>query len=261
MSTSHLLYAVAAGIATITLNRPEVLNAFSDEMRPRLLAQLETAERDPNVRCVVITGAGKGFCAGGDIANMVALQAANDSEKIKLRMDLGGAIVQKIRALPKPVIAAINGAAAGAGMNLALACDLRYASERAVFAQSFVKIGLVPDWAGHSLLTQVVGTARALEIMLLGDRLTVQEAARLGIVNQIFPEANFGAEVRSIAACLAAGPRRTLAEIKRGVYLGATDSLDAVLAHERAAQVGLFLTADAREGMRAFLEKRAPKFE
>ena len=261
MSTSHLLYEVAAGIATITLNRPEVLNAFSDEMRPSLLAQLETAEHDPAARVVVITGAGKAFCAGGDIANMVALQEANDSDKIKLRMGLGGAIVRKIRALPKPVIAAINGAAAGAGMNLALACDLRYASERAVFVQSFVKIGLVPDWAGHYLLTQVVGTARALEIMLLGDRLTVQEAARLGIVNQVFPEASFGAEVRSIAARLAAGPRRTMAEIKRGVYLGATDSLDAVLAHEREAQVGLFLMADAREGMRAFLEKRTPTFE
>ena len=259
--TTHLLYQVEGGIATLTLNQPELMNAFSDEMRAGLLVHLDSIEHDPTVRCVVITGAGKAFGAGGDIANMVALQARGDTDKTQQRMAIGAAVVKKIRALKMPVIAAINGAAAGAAMNLALACDLRYASERAVFAQSFVKIGLIPDWAGHYLLTQLVGTARALEMMLLGDRVTAQDALRLGFINQIFPAASFAIDVRAIATRLAAGPRQTLAAIKHGVYLGATGDLAAVLDHEREAQLALFLSADAREGMQAFLQKRPPRFE
>lgn len=260
MSTSHILYDITDRIGAITLNRPEVMNALGGTMREDLLARLEQAEHDPAVRCVIITGAGNAFCAGGDIASMVEMQARNDASILAQRMTLGGKVVQFIRQMTKPVIAAINGAAAGAGMNLALACDIRYGSDRARFAESFVKIGLVPDWGGHYLLTQLVGTSRALELIMTGDRLDAEEAYRLGLINRIFPHDSLQEEVRSFAARLAEGPTKTLAQIKRGVYLGATGTLAETLAHEEQAQARVFLSADAREGMRAFLEKRSPQF-
>jgi 2-(1,2-epoxy-1,2-dihydrophenyl)acetyl-CoA isomerase len=260
MSDSHILYEVTDRIGTITLNRPDVMNAFGGTMREDLLARLQDAEHDPIVRCLIITGAGNAFCAGGDIASMVEMQSKNDASILKQRMSLGGKVVQFIRRMSKPVIAAINGAAAGAGMNLALACDIRFGSERARFAESFVKIGLVPDWGGHYLLTQLVGTSRALELIMTGDRIDAEEAYRLGIINRIFPHDSFQEEVRNFARRLADGPAETLAQIKRGVYIGATETLAETLAHEEQAQGAVFLSADAREGMRAFLEKRAPQF-
>lgn len=260
MSDSHILYEVTDRIGTITLNRPDVMNAFGGTMREDLLARLEQAEQDPAVRCVIITGAGNTFCAGGDIASMVEMQAKNDASILKQRMTLGGKVVQFIRHMSKPVIAAINGAAAGAGMNLALACDIRYGSDRTRFAESFVKIGLVPDWGGHYLLTQLVGTSRALELIMTGDRIDAEEAYRLGIINRVFPHDSFQQEVRNFAQRLADGPTETLAQIKRGVYVGATGTLAETLAHEEQAQGTVFLSADAREGMRAFLEKRSPQF-
>jgi len=260
MSTAHILYDITDHIGTITLNRPDVMNALGGTMREDLLARLQQAETDPAVRCVIITGAGSAFCAGGDIASMVEMQSQNDASQLKQRMTLGGNVVQFIRQMSKPVIAAINGAAAGAGMNLALACDIRYGSDRARFAQSFVKIGLVPDWGGHYLLTQLVGTSRAMELIMTGDRIDAEEAYRLGIINRIFPHETLQQEVRTFAARLADGPAKTLAQIKHGVYIGATGTLAETLAHEEQAQSSVFLSDDTREGMRAFLEKRPPCF-
>ncbi len=260
MSTTEILYDLADRVATITLNRPEVMNALGGVMREEIFARLQQAEQDPAVRCVIITGAGNAFCAGGDIANMVELQAKNDASVIKQRMTLGGKVVQLIRQMPKPVIAAVNGAAAGAGMNLALACDMRYGSDRARFAQSFVKIGLVPDWGGHYLLTQIVGASRAMELIMTGDRIDAEEALRLGVLNRTFPHETLREEVYNFAKRLAEGPAATLAHIKRGVYIGATGTLAETLAYEEQAQSSVFLSADAHEGMRAFLEKRAAKF-
>lgn len=260
MSASHILYDLTDRIGTITLNRPEVMNALGGAMREDILSRLQEAATDPAVRCMIITGAGAAFCAGGDIANMVEMQSKNDASVLKQRMTLGGKVVQFIRHMSKPVIAAINGAAAGAGMNLALACDIRYGSDRARFAESFVKIGLVPDWGGHYLLTQLVGTGRALELIMTGDRIDAEEAYRLGIINRIFPHETFQEEVRTFAKRLADGPAETLARIKRGVYIGATGTLAETLAHEEQAQGVVFLSADAREGTRAFLEKRPPQF-
>ena len=260
MNTSHILFDIADHSATITLNRPDVMNALGGVMREDLLARLAQAAQEPIVRCVIITGAGNAFCAGGDIASMVEMQSRNDASVLKQRMTLGGKIVQFIRQMSKPVIAAINGAAAGAGMNLALACDIRYGSDRARFAQSFVKIGLVPDWGGHYLLTQLVGTSRAMELIMTGDRIDAEEACRLGIINRIFPHDTLQEEVRNFAKRLADGPAETLAQIKRGVYLGATGTLTETLAHEEQAQSSVFLSDDAKEGMRAFLEKRSPRF-
>jgi 2-(1,2-epoxy-1,2-dihydrophenyl)acetyl-CoA isomerase len=260
MSFTYILCEVIDRVSVLTLNRPEVLNAFSGTMREELLQALQQTATDPQVRCVMITGAGQAFCAGGDVASMAELQARNDAAVIRERMVVGGKVVQQIRRMPKPVIAAVNGAAAGAGMNLALACDLRLGSDRARFAESFVKIGLVPDWGGTSLLTRLVGTARAMELMMTGDRIEADEALRLGILNHVYPHESFRDAALHFAQRLAAGPAETLARIKHAVYLGATGTLEEALAYEQEAQAELFLSPDAKEGMRAFLEKRAPVF-
>src|SRR5215204_2020617 len=253
MSTSHLLYDITGRVAMITLNRPEVMNAFSDTMREDLLRAVQEAASNAEVRCVVITGAGRAFCAGGDIASMAELQAKADTSVIDRRMTLGSQVVQCLREMPKPVVAAINGAAAGAGINLALACDIRLAAKSARFSESFVKIGLVPDWGGTYLLTQIVGTGKALELMMSGDRIDADDALRLGLLNRIFPDETFREEALRVAQQLASGPAETLAHIKRAVYLGAMGTLAESLAYEEQAQRHVFLSSDAKEGMRAFL--------
>lgn len=260
MSEQPVLSDVAGGIATITLNRPEVMNAFSDQMREALFAVLEGYAGDAGVRVIVIAGTGRAFSAGGDIASMATLQDDNDTAVLENRMMMGGQVVQYLRAMPQPVIAAINGPAAGGGMNLALACDFRLGSENALFSEAFVKIGLVPDWGGFTFLTRLVGTAKAMELMMTGERVPAEEAYRLGLLNQLYPADTFEAEVRAFAERLAAGPPETLAGIKQGVYLGEDASLADTLAFEFRTQRRLFLAADAREGMRAFLEKRPPEF-
>ena len=165
MTDDRLLFELSDGIAILTLNRPEVMNAFEDGMREALFERLEACADDSAVRCVVITGAGRAFSAGGDIASMAQLQAENDLSVVEARMAIAGQVIQQIRRMPQPVLAAINGAAAGGGMNLALACDMRIASDKAVFAESFVKIGLVPDWGGFDFLTKLIGTARQITPM------------------------------------------------------------------------------------------------
>lgn len=260
MSASQILFVVTEGVGTVTLNRPEAMNAFGGTMREDLLELLRLAREDRRVRCVVITGAGKAFCAGGDIASMAELQAQNDTSVIEQRMRIGAEVVTLIRAMPKPVIAAINGAAAGAGLNLALACDMRLAAESARFAASFVKIGLVPDWGGTHLLARLVGAPKAMELMMTGERFDAAEALRLRLVNRVIPDPQFIAEVRCFARQLASGPVEALSEIKQATYRGVSSSLSDALAAEAEAQARLFLGPDAREGMRAFLEKREPKF-
>ena len=260
MNEQRILTDIDNGIATITLNRPKAMNAFEDGMRETLLERLDSYASDSSVRCVVITGAGKAFCAGGDIVSMAALQDNNDTAVVEERMSLAARVVQTIKVMRQPVIAAINGAAAGGGMNLALACDIRLASERAIFAESFVKIGLIPDWGGFSLLPQLVGTAKAMELMMLGDRIDAAEAQRLGLLNHVYPHDEFSDAVGKFAYRLASGPLETLARIKEGVYLGARESLADGLAYEYRTQRKIFLSNNAREGMRAFVEKRAPEF-
>jgi 2-(1,2-epoxy-1,2-dihydrophenyl)acetyl-CoA isomerase len=259
-ATSEILSSVDQGVATITLNRPDLMNAFSDDMREKLLDHLSAVAARGDIGCVVITGAGKAFCAGGDIASMVDLQEKNNSTVVQERIDVSGRVLQQIQEMPQPVLAAVNGAAAGAGMNLALACDIRLASSAAIFAESFVRIGLVPDWGGFQFLTRLVGTAKAMELMMTGERIDAHEAHRLGLVNKVIPGEEFRCEVDVFARRLADGPRAAHAAIKHGVYLGATGSAAEVLSYERETQGRLFLTGDAREGMRAFMEKRRPEF-
>lgn len=260
MPEDHILVESKEHIATVTLNRPDVLNAFSDTMRVQFLNHLEQLSNNREVHCVVITGAGRAFCAGGDIASMATLQKRNSTEVVEHRMVLGAQIVQLLRRMPQVVIAAVNGAAAGAGANLALSCDLRFGTEETLFSESFVKIGLVPDWGGFFLLPQLIGAAKAMELMMTGERVTATDALKFGILNKIFPADTFRDNVTSFATRIASGPTETLSRIKEGVYLGATASLEQALAYEYRAQKAAFLSDDAREGMHAFLDKRPPQF-
>ncbi|MFV0297556.1 MAG: enoyl-CoA hydratase/isomerase family protein [Hyphomicrobiaceae bacterium] len=260
MNQQEIQFEQVDGVGTITLSRPEVMNAFGGTMREDLLAVMQRCADDASIRCVVVTGAGRAFCAGGDIASMADLQARNDGAPISRRMEIGSRIVHVIRTMSKPVVAAVNGAAAGAGINLALACDMRLAAESARFSESFVKIGLVPDWGGSYLLTRLVGTAKAMELMMTGDRIGADEAHRLGIVNHVIPDDAFRDATAAFARALAQGPSDALAHIKEATYLGATASLSDALKFEAKAQDELFLSANAREGMKAFLAKRQPKF-
>lgn len=256
-----LLYECADRVATLTFNRPEVLNAFSDDMRAALLERLRAIESDDAVRAVVLTGAGKAFSAGGDVPNMVSLQEANDTQTIPRRIEMASDVMQTISRLPKPVVAAVNGAAAGGGMNLALGCDIRLGSSRAFFSSAFVKIGLMPDWGGFHALPRIVGSAKALELMMTGDRVMADEALSLGMLNQVIDADGFMAQVQDFAARIASGPAAALAQIKAGVSLGQEGSLAEVFEFEKRVQTALFLTDDAREGMRAFVEKRKPAFD
>lgn len=253
-------YALAERVATLTLNRPQQMNAFDDGMRESLLECLHEAAADDAVGCIVITGAGAAFCAGGDIDNMCALQAADNVAPIQARIRVATEVVKLMRGTGKPVIGAINGPAAGGGANLALACDIRYGNPRTQFVQSFVRLGLVPDWGGHYFLPRIVGTARALELMWTGERLDAEAALRLGILNAVFDDVTFMDEVMLRARRLAAGPAEAIAAIKRGAYQAESGTIEQTLAHEYDAQSAVFLGADAREGMRAFVAKRPPRF-
>lgn len=257
---TDVLYEVVDRVAVLTLNRPEMMNALSVPMRVELEAAIQRAENDPAAHCLLLTGAGRAFCAGGDIKNMVELQERQDATPIAERLTLAARIIRQVRSMSKVVIAGVNGPAVGAGMNIALACDLRWGADTARFGESFVKIGLVPDWGGFYFLPRLVGTSRAMELMMTGETIDAQEALRLGIINRIFPQQTFRDDAMHLARQLAAGPALTLARIKRGVYLGATSTLDEALAYEQQAQRDVFLSADAQEGTRAFLEKRPPRF-
>lgn len=260
MAPDQVLYETSERVATVTLNRPEARNAFAGTMREDLLARLEAAAGDPGVRCVVLAGAGGAFCAGGDVASMAELQAKGDASVVEGRMAVGARVVTAIRTMPKPVVACVGGAAAGAGLSLALACDLRYAGTSATFAAGFVRLGLVPDWGGHHLLVRLVGPAAAAELLLTGERIGADEAARLGLVNRVHDDDVLVARVRERAVALARGPAAALAAIKQGVALGAAATLAETLAFEADAQRRLFLSDDAREGVRAFLTKRPARF-
>jgi 2-(1,2-epoxy-1,2-dihydrophenyl)acetyl-CoA isomerase len=247
-------------VATIVLNRPEKLNAIDDGIREGLEAALDSAEHDPEVRVAVITGAGRGFCAGGDIQKLIELKEGYHSATFRAYLEAGHAVIRKIRKIPKPVIASVNGPAAGAGMNLALACDLRIASEQATFTQAFSRLGLHPDWGGTFSLPRLVGLGRAFEIFWLGEAVTAEEAKRLGLVNFLVPYNSLPEETSRLAARLAAAPPLPLALLKQSFYERIQTELDRVLESEVAAQMKCFASEDFIEGLRAFSEKRAPKF-
>jgi 2-(1,2-epoxy-1,2-dihydrophenyl)acetyl-CoA isomerase len=248
-----------AGIATITLDRPEKLNAFAGHMRRDLAEALEHAASDRNVRAVIITGAGRGFCAGADVAYMAELMERQDVEEFARLLGAGRRVLMTIRQMTKPVIASVNGPAYGAGFNLVLACDLRIASTSATFSQSFVKVGLHPDWGGTYFLPRVVPTNLACEMFFLGDAINAERAAQLGLVNRVVPEGELASETFKLAERLRDAPFKSIAAAKHAVYMSEGASLERMLQYETEAQLQCFQSPDAREMVKAFLEKRAPR--
>lgn len=258
---TSILVSVQAGVQAITLNRPEKLNAFNPEMHERLRAALEEAAGRPEIRAVLLTGSGRGFCTGQDLAERDVRPGA---PPIDLSVSLGSyynPLVRRLRALPKPVVCAVNGVAAGAGANIALACDIVIAARSASFVQAFSRLGLVPDAGGTYFLPRLVGTARAMGLALLADQLTAEQAAQWGLIWKVVDDEQLAADSRALAEKLASGPTKGYGNLKRALYASAGNSLDAQLDLERDLQRELGLSEDYREGVTAFKEKRAPRFK
>src|SRR5207245_2269620 len=260
MSEDQIKVAEDNGIVTITLNRPERLNAFIGHMRRDLAEALEEAGSDPDVRAVVLTGAGRVFCAGGDVNFMAELVERNDAEEFARLLGAARRVILGIRHMNKPVIASINGPASGAGFNLALACDLRIASSDATFTQSFVKIGFHPDWGGTYFLPRMVPSNIACELFFLGDTVDARRALQLGLVNWVVAPEVLESETYKLAERLRDGAAVSIAAAKQAVYASEHDSLERMLQYEVDAQLRCFESEDGREGVRAFLEKRPPNF-
>ena len=251
-------YQVTSAIATIVLNRPEKLNALNERMTHEMLEAFNQAAQDEHVRVIVLTGAGRGFSAGQDLED---LQHRSDDVSIGDHLRRGyNALVLLMRTIEKPVITAINGVAAGAGMSIALAGDFRLASDRASFIQAFIRIGLIPDSGSTWLLPRLIGPTRALELMTTGDRLSAADALAWGLVNRVIPAEEFEATVAAWARRLAEAPTRALGLTKRAFNQALTSTLAEALEVEAVLQDVAGATADSREGVQAFLEKREPSF-
>jgi 2-(1,2-epoxy-1,2-dihydrophenyl)acetyl-CoA isomerase len=261
MAYECLLYDVKDRIATFTLNRPDRLNALGGTLRDDLLDALGKAGADDNVRVIVITGAGRGFCSGGDVKAMSEREQRGEGGDIREKfLPIRDRIVLALRECPKPIIAAVNGAAAGAGMSLAMACDMRLASSNAKFSQAFVKRGLHPDWGGSWFLPRIVGTAKACELIFTGDAIDAQQALDLGILNAVSAPDALMDEAYKLARKIADGPPIAIQLAKRAIYHNEDVDLKAGLEFESFAQNITKETEDYREGVKAFVEKRAPKF-
>ena len=248
-------------VTTITLDRPDKLNAFAGMMREELVDALRVAEGEKSCRVVVITGAGRAFCAGGDVEFMAGLQRNGNVDAFRKLLDAGREIVLQIANMPKPVIASINGVAAGAGCNLALACDYRLASSAAKLGETFVRIGLHPDWGGTWLLPRLVGYGRAMELLTTGRMVDAEEALRIGMVDRVVAAEDLSAETEKLAASIAAGPPLAIAGIKRAMQAAERNDLRTQVNLESQHQLDCFRSPDAAEGMAAFFDKRAAKFE
>ena len=255
-----LLFERAAGVATITLNRPDKLNAFTTELHRALAAALDTVEGDETIRAVMLTGAGRGFCAGQDLAERAAIIAGGKVEGGKALETWYNPLVRRLRRLEKPVVCAVNGVAAGAGANIALACDIVLAARSASFIQAFCRIGLVPDAGGSYVLPRLVGMARASALTLLGDKLPAEQAAAWGLIWRVVDDDALVAEATALAQHLARQPTRALALIKQALNASFANTLDEQLDLERALQIKAAATDDFREGVAAFLEKRPANF-
>jgi 2-(1,2-epoxy-1,2-dihydrophenyl)acetyl-CoA isomerase len=252
-----VLTALQGSVLTVTLNRPQALNSFTKTMHLALQGAMAQA-RQPAVRVLVLTGSGRAFCAGQDLADL-GPQALSDTPEHNILLRHYNPLITALRTLPKPVLAAVNGVAAGAGANLALACDIVIARQSAQFLQAFVHIGLLPDSGGTYFLPRLVGTAQAAALMMLGEKLSAQDAARLGLIYQCVEDAAFDATVQSTAAKLAALPPKAIAAMKQALYHGHAQ-LDAQLALEATLQTQLAASQDYAEGVVAFLQKRRPVF-
>lgn len=262
MSYTCLLYELNEAIATLTLNRPERLNALDHTLRQELYQAILQAGADHEVRVIVITGAGRGFCAGGDMKNANEVKEGRAERPLMDRIaPIRDKVVLAMRDTPKPIIAAVNGPAAGAGMNLALACDMRLASTAARFGQTFVRRGLHVDWGGTYLLPRLVGMAKACELIFTGDIISAEEAHTLGLVNKLVSPEELMPETYALARKVADGPPIAIHLAKRALYHNQEVDLRAALEFETYAQNLCYETEDSREGIKAFVEKRQPRFQ
>lgn len=260
MSYTAIKYELdEAGVATLTLDRPDVYNAFNDTMSVEVLDALTKASRDAAVRCVVITGAGRAFCAGQDLGsrNVAGEGELHLGESVRDRYN---PIIKIIRLMDKPVIAAVNGVAAGAGCSIALACDLRLASTKASFVQAFARIGAAPDTGASFFLPRLVGLGRATELLFTGDKLDAADAERWGLVNRTAEPDAFMGLVKEWSERLAQGPTRAMAFAKRAMNRAMESDLETVLEYEAHMQELAGRSADYREGVAAFTEKRLPVY-
>ena len=258
MSFEAILYETGDGVATITLNRPDALNATNDQLYRELSSVIGDVANDDSIGAVILTGAGRGFCAGADVKSMdpnMALLARRRRHRWIL-----ADILRPLVNLEKPVIAAVNGVAVGAGFNIALACDIVVASETAMFSQIFTKLALVPDLGGLYLLTRVVGLNKAKELCFTARKVSAQEGVTLGFVNRVVAPDQLMPEARKLAAEIAAGPPTSLSMIKNLLNKSSTSTLEQMLEYESYAQTLAYTTAEHKEGVAAFREKRAPKF-
>ena len=260
MSYETILFEIKEGVARLTLNRPDKLNSFNTLMHREIRECMKTVEHDSQVRCLLITGAGRGFCAGQDLGDR---DVSPDAEM----PDLGESIeknynplLRRLKGLEKPVICAVNGVAAGAGANIALACDIVLAARSASFIQSFSKIGLVPDSGGTWSLPRLVGHARAMAMAMLGDKISAEQAEAWGMIWKCLDDDALQAEASQLANHLATQPTRGLGYIKRAIHAAATNNFDQQLDVERDLQRLAGRTDDYREGVSAFMNKRKPEF-
>jgi 2-(1,2-epoxy-1,2-dihydrophenyl)acetyl-CoA isomerase len=260
MSETSILLDITDGVAKLTLNRPDKLNSFNVEMHHQLRAALEKISQDKSVRVLLLTGAGRGFCAGQDLADRDVSVGATPPDLGYTLDTYYNPLVRKLRALPVPVICAVNGVAAGAGANLALACDIVIAARSANFIQAFCKIGLLPDSGGTYNLPRLVGSARAMGLAMLGDKLSAEQAEQWGLIWKCFDDDKLHDEAMKLAKHFATQPTKGLGFIKEAIYASQNNSLDEQLNLERDLQKIAGQSDDYREGVSAFMQKRAPNF-
>ncbi|MFO8010046.1 MAG: enoyl-CoA hydratase [Dehalococcoidia bacterium] len=259
MTYQSLLLEKDSGLATVTLNRPEKMNAISPELVDELIEVIDETERDDEVRAVLITGAGRAFCAGGDVETL--LSGTDNPAEVYSSSLKGAKIISGIRNASNPWIAAVNGPAVGAGCNLAIGCDIIIAASSATFSLAFMKLGLHPDTGGIYLPTRLLGPARALELVLTGKTIGAEEAERIGLINLVVPDDELAIRSKEMALKLAHGPSRSIAMAKSSIYSAASMDMESILESEARAISLTMATDDAREGIRAFLEKRKPQFK
>lgn len=256
-----VLEVMQGAIATLVMNRPDRLNALNSELANALNDAFTRVAQDESIRVVILTGAGRAFCAGGDLGHIRKGRESGDVKELEPLLRSGMQMVLTMRTMAQPVIAAINGAAAGGGMNLALAADIRIAAEDAVFGQNFAKVGLFPDYGGTFFLPQLVGPSIAAEMFYTGDMIDAQAALRLGLVNRVVPAAQLEAEVRALAQKIAQGPPLAIRAAKQVLFGSGRKALEEALENEVQQQMKCFPSEDCGEGIRAFFEKRPPTFQ
>lgn len=258
MNLETVIYEKTNGVAILTLNRPDVLNAFNEQLSFDLIHAFETAASDPEVRAIVLTGAGRAFCSGQDLKDVSDDTERSLADSIHRRYN---PLIRLMRSISKPIIAAINGAAAGAGLSLALACDMRFASDKAKLIQVFIRIGLVPDSGSTWFMPRLVGYARAFELCATGRDVLAQEALELGLVNKVVSPETLMEYTLAFAQRMATAPTASIGRIKEMLNRAMSSDLESALRFEEEMQEQAGRSYDYQEGKRAFLEKRPPRFE